>query len=234
MHRFIVRASMLAQDAVTLDTARAHQIAVVLRMQPGEEITLVAGGDEAVAVLETVTPQLVVARIRERAAATREPRVTLTLAVPLLRGDRTEEVVEAVTQLGVHAIVPFVVFDLVLDRHSSYWADEVARILEPGGRFLTQQVGGNRDGRTWEELFEVLPRPVFVAWEGERELRLRDALPKDAGTLSLVIGPEGGLTDDEIALARSREASIVSLGQRNLRAETAAIAAVAIAMDVLD
>src|SRR5437764_1147054 len=108
VHRFIVRSTLLAQDAVTLDAARAHQIAVVLRMQPGEEITLVAGGDEAVAVLETVTPQLVIARIRERAAATREPRVSLTLAVPLLRGDRSEEVVEAVTQLGVARLLPYV------------------------------------------------------------------------------------------------------------------------------
>jgi SAM-dependent methyltransferase len=47
------------------------------------------------------------------------------------------------------------VFDLVLDRHSSYWSDEVARILGRGGRFLTQQVGGNVRGRTWEELFGI-------------------------------------------------------------------------------
>src|SRR5438046_2757240 len=85
MHRFIVRAQLLAQDAVTLDTARAHQIAVVLRMQPGEEITLVAGGDEAVAVLETVTPQPVVPRIPASPAAPREPRGSLTRALPLRR-----------------------------------------------------------------------------------------------------------------------------------------------------
>ena len=52
--------------------------------------------------------------------------------------------------------------------------------------------------------------------------------------LSLVIGPEGGLTDEEIAVARQHDAIVVTLGQRNLRAETAAIAAVAILMDALD
>ncbi|HEU5287718.1 MAG TPA: RsmE family RNA methyltransferase, partial [Candidatus Limnocylindria bacterium] len=88
--------------------------------------------------------------------------------------------------------------------------------------------------RTWEELFEVLPRPIVVAWEGEHDLRLRDGLPTDVPALSLVIGPEGGLTDEEIALAREHDAIVVSLGQRNLRAETASIAAVAIAMDLLD
>ena len=207
MHRFIVRASMLAQDAVTLDTARAHQIAVVLRMQPGDEITLVAGGDEAVAVL----------------------------ALPLLRGDRSEEVVEAVTQLGVVKVLPYVSTRSVVralgDAKRERWERIAREAAETARRGDAPGIGTLR---TWDELYEVLPRPIVVAWEGEREVRLRDALPRDAASLSLVIGPEGGLADEEIALARSRDAIVVSLGSRNLRAETAAIAAVAIAMDLLD
>ena len=58
-------------------------------------------------------------------------------------------------------------------------------------------------------------------------------MPQSARALSIVIGPEGGIADDEIALARERGATIVSLGGRNLRSETAAIAAVALVMDRL-
>lgn len=235
MHRFIVRASLLAQDSVTLDGARARQIAVVLRMQPGEEITLVAGGHEARAVLESVTPDVVVARISERATATREPGVALTLALPLLRGDRSEEVVEAVTQLGVARVLPYVSTRSVVralgDAKRERWERIAREAAETARRGTAPPIGTLR---TWDELFGVLPRPILVAWEGERELRLRDAVPTSVPALSLVIGPEGGLTDEEIALARSNEATIVSLGERTLRAETAAIAAVAIAMDVLD
>ncbi len=75
---------------------------------------------------------------------------------------------------------------------------------------------------------------LVVAWEGERDRRLHDALPRDVPELSLVVGPEGGLADEEIELARQHDAIVVSLGRRNLRAETAAIAAVAVAMDLLD
>jgi 16S rRNA (uracil1498-N3)-methyltransferase len=64
-------------------------------------------------------------------------------------------------------------------------------------------------------------------------MRLRDAVPSSGRALSLVIGPEGGIAEDEIALARERGAVTVSLGGRNLRSETAAIAAVALAMDRL-
>ena len=161
--------------------------------------------------------------------------MSLTLALPLLRGDRSEEVVEAVTQLGVARLLPYVSTRSVVralgDAKRERWERIARESAETARRGEAPAIGAVR---TWDELFDVLPRPIVVAWEGERELRLRDALPKDAGALSLVVGPEGGLTDDEIALARSREAVLVSLGQRNLRAETAAIAAVAVAMDLLD
>src|SRR5260221_13638039 len=107
MHRFIVRAAALANDTVTLDGAHGRQISIVLRMQPGDEITLVAGGTEAVAGLESVDPDRGVARIRERGGATNEPPVAPTLGLPLLRGDRSEEGVEAVTQLRVAKILPY-------------------------------------------------------------------------------------------------------------------------------
>lgn len=235
VHRFIVRAAMLANDAVTLDGAHARQIAVVLRMAAGDEITLVAGGEDAVAVLESVSPDRVVARIRDRATSTREPRVAVTLALPLLRGDRSEEVVEAVTQLGVAKILPYVATRSVVralgDAKHERWERIAREAAETARRGAAPPVGTLR---TWDELFEVLPRPIVVAWEGEQELRLRDGLPHEVQQLSLVIGPEGGLSDEEIAIAREHDAIVVTLGPRNLRAETAAIATVAIVMDALD
>jgi 16S rRNA (uracil1498-N3)-methyltransferase len=87
--------------------------------------------------------------------------------------------------------------------------------------------------RTWMDLFAALPAPVLVAWESERRARLRDSVPLSRSALSLVIGPEGGIAEEEIAHARDRGAITVSLGARNLRSETAAIAAVALVMDRL-
>jgi 16S rRNA (uracil1498-N3)-methyltransferase len=235
MHRFIVRAAALEHDSVTLDGAHGRQISVVLRMQPGDEITLVAGGAEAVAVIESVEPDHVIARIRERGGATNEPRIALTLGLPLLRGDRSEEVVEAATQLGVAKILPYVSTRSVVralgDAKRERWERIAREAAETARRGAAPPVGTLR---TWDELFEVLPRPIVVAWEGERDRRLHDALPRDVPELSLVVGPEGGLADEEIELARQHDAIVVSLGRRNLRAETAAIAAVAVAMDLLD
>jgi len=234
MHRFFVPPETLRADHVTLTGPQARQIATVLRLRPGDEIALVADGAEAVVILEAVRPTSVTAVVRERGFTPAEPTVALTLALPVLRGDHDEEVVEAVTQLGVSRIVPFTsarsVVRSLSDARRSRWERIAREAAETARRGRVPSID---PARAWSELFFVLPAPVLVAWESERRARLRDALPKTARALSLVIGPEGGIADEEIALARERGAITVSLGGRNLRSETAAIAAVALVMDCL-
>jgi len=234
VHRFFVSPETLRSDRVTLTGAQARQIATVLRLRAGDEIALVADGAEAVVALETVRPASVTAVVRERGFTPAEPTVALTLALPVLRGDHDEEVVEAVTQLGVSRIVPFTsarsVARSLSDAKRSRWERIAREAAETARRGRVPSIDA---AISWSALFSILPAPVLVAWESERRTRLRDALPQSARALSLVIGPEGGIAEDEIALARERGAVTVSLGARSLRSETAAIAAVALAMDRL-
>jgi 16S rRNA (uracil1498-N3)-methyltransferase len=194
----------------------------------------VADGAEAVVTLEAVRPTSVAAVVRERGFTPAEPSVALTLALPILRGDHDEEVVEAVTQLGVSRIVPFTsarsVARSLSEAKRARWERIAREAAETAGR---GRIPAIEPLRAWADLIATLPGPLFVAWEGERRVRLRDALPRGARVLSLVIGPEGGIAEDEIADAREHGAITVSLGGRNLRSETAAIAAVAVVMDQL-
>jgi 16S rRNA (uracil1498-N3)-methyltransferase len=234
VHRFFVPPESLRDDRVTLTGAQAYQIATVLRLRAGEEIALVADGAEAVVALERVAPTSVTAVVRERGFTPAEPTVALTLALPVLRGDHDEEVVEAVTQLGASRIVPFTsarsVVRSLSDAKRSRW-ERIAREAAETAR--RGRIPSIESAHVWKDLFAVLPTPVFIAWESERRLRLRDAMPQTVRALSLVIGPEGGIADDEIAIARESGAVTVSLGGRTLRSETAAIAAVALVMDRL-
>jgi 16S rRNA (uracil1498-N3)-methyltransferase len=233
-HRFFVDEDVA--DEVALRGDQARQIASVLRLKAGEQITLVRNGIESQVVIESVSPAEVRGHCVARRSVDAEPRVRLTLALPILRGDRTEEVIEAVTQLGVSRIVPFVSARSVVrslpDAKRERWTRVAREAAETARRGRIPAVD---EPRAWDRLFEALDAPVLVAWESEVLVKLHDAVfIPEAAQLSLVIGPEGGLSMEEIALAREHEAVTVSLGPRNLRSETAGIAAVAQVMGILE
>ena len=231
-HRFFVEEDVV--DQVVLSGEQAHQIANVLRLKPGEQITLVRNGAESLVVLESVDAAQVRGRCISKRSVDAEPRVRLTIALPILRGDRTEEVIEAVTQLGVSRIVPFVSARSVVrslpDAKRERWMRVAREAAETARRGRVPMI---EEARDWEKVFDSLDAPVLVAWESEVLVKLEDALPQ-ARQLSLVIGPEGGIGLDEIELARRHDATTVSLGRRNLRSETAATAAVARVVALLD
>jgi 16S rRNA (uracil1498-N3)-methyltransferase len=227
-HRFFVEREVITGDTARLTGDQARQIAAVLRLSAGDRVVLVADGDDLDVRLDRVAPSEVSGTVLGRARNQAEPAISLTLALPLLRGDRSEEVLEAVTQLGVSAVVPFVsersVARDLSDAKRKRWERIARESAETARRGRVPEIGAVV---AWSDLFGVLEPPIIVAWEGEHRSRLLDAIPRDARSLSLVIGPEGGLTEQEVALARERGAKIVTLGPRNLRSETAAIAAVA-------
>lgn len=227
-HRFFVPPDAVRDDRAVLRGDQARQIASVLRLEAGDRVLLLRDGEELEVVLGAVGPSQVEGRIVARRPAGGEPRLRLTLALPLLRGDRSEEVVEAVTQLGVARIVPFVsarsVARHLSDARRARWVRIARESAETARRGRAPEIGPLRP---WDALMAELEPPVVVAWEEERERRLADVVDARLPALSLAIGPEGGLTEDEVRLARERGARVVSLGARNLRSETAAIAAVA-------
>ena len=233
-HRFFVDGPI--GEHALLQGERAHQIATVLRLEPGEVIALVWDGIEAIVVLEAVAPHEVSGRVREkRKIAETEPRVELTLALPLLRGERSEEVIEAVTQLGVSTIVPFVSARSVVRTLSKAKLERWTRIARESAETARRgRVPAIEELAEWDALFDRLTAPVIVPWEGEALKTLGEAVRATTKTLSLVIGPEGGIGPDEVRLAREKGATTVTLGRRNLRSETAAIATVAQVMAIVE
>jgi 16S rRNA (uracil1498-N3)-methyltransferase len=231
-HRFFVEEDV--GEEVALRGDQAHQIANVLRLKAGEQITLVRSDVESLVVIQSVDADQVRGRCISKRPVGTEPRVRITLALPILRGDRTEEVIEAVTQLGVSRIVPFVSTRSIVrslpEPKRERWTRVAREAAETARRGRLPTID---EPRQWDRLFDALDAPILVAWESEALVKLQDAMP-ETKRMSLVIGPEGGLSMEEIALAREHGAVTVSLGRRNLRSETAAIAAVAQAIAALD
>jgi 16S rRNA (uracil1498-N3)-methyltransferase len=224
MHRFFVDTAPAERAFLTGD--RARQIATVLRLQPGEHVILVADLIDHEVELQAVAPAQVTGKVVARRPVATELPFRLTLAVPVLKGDRSEEVIEAASQLGVSRFVPFTSARSVVRELSSAkrerWQKIAREAAETAHRGAVPRVD---ELSPWGALFVRLDGRIVVCWEEASGPRLLEAA-RD-GDVSLVVGPEGGLSAEEIETARSHDAAIVSLGRRILRAETAAIAAVA-------
>ncbi|MBM4421317.1 MAG: 16S rRNA (uracil(1498)-N(3))-methyltransferase, partial [Chloroflexi bacterium] len=211
-----------------LSAEQRRQVVTVLRLVPGAVITLVADGVERDVRLTRVALDAVEGDVVATRGAAAEPRASLVLAMPLLRGERSEEIVEAAAQLGVRRFVPFVSERSVVRELSTAKRERWRRIAREAAETARRgRIPAIDEPRPWPEALAALELPLVVAWEEHPHGDALEAAIPRGDRLSLVIGPEGGLTATEVDAARARGARVASLGRRVLRAETAAIAAVA-------
>lgn len=197
-----------------------------LRLAPGAEmVVLDDAGTEHRAVLEQVSAREAIARVVSSTRPERESPLDLVLAPALLKGGKMDLVVEKATELGVRRIVPVETRRIVgRGEHVERWRRIAVAAAKQSGRTRVPAVDPP------QPLAAVLetswPGLRVVPWEGEASRRL-DALPAPASAVVALTGPEGGLADDEVALATARGFVPITLGPRILRAETAAIAVAA-------
>jgi 16S rRNA (uracil1498-N3)-methyltransferase len=196
-----------------------------LRLGPGDHLRVFdeAGAEHEVA-LDRVTTREAVARVVATTYAPRESPLELVLAPALLKQDKMDWVVEKATELGVTRIAP-ILTRYVVGRGSPVerWRRLALAAAKQSGRTRVPTV--DAPAPLSAVLSAAWPGLRLVAWEDEAAVRVRD-LPATATAVVIVIGPEGGLHQDEVDAARAAGFATLTLGLRVLRAETAAVAAV--------
>ena len=228
----------LQPDALLILPAQAARHVQVLRLQPGQPLTLFNGeGGEFEATVTQMGRSEVQVRIGAHQPQDRAPRHAVTLAVGMPANERMDWLVEKATELGAAALQPLMTERSVL-RLSGERAEKKVAHWHSVAVAASEQCGGNR-------VPQLQPVSALAGWlasqpavsAGARLLLslrprspgLREAVaPLARGApITLLSGPEGGLSpaEEEAALASGFVA--VSLGQRTLRAETAALAALA-------
>lgn len=223
VHR--VHISPLSEGVVTLTGSEARHLAGVLRVAPGQKVRAFDGkGLEAEGEVTEADPLRVILKLSLPVASETEASLAVTLAVALLKGDKLSGVVRQATELGV------VRFDLFVSRHSDVKTVSQSK-LERLRRVA--QEAAKQSGRSVVPTIQTpvplatlpLSRPVLVA-HPNASLTLKDATGVTS-SVTLVTGPEGGLSDAEVAELQDHGAVAVRLGSRILRAETAPVAFVA-------
>ena len=233
--RFHVTAPLGPADVGTefaLPDADAHHVLRVLRLAIGAPVTLFTGtGGEFAAALARASRHGAAVRVESYVPVERESALAVTLVQAIAATDTVDGIVRHATELGVAAIQP------VVSHHGFRFPSEErgARRLEHWRQIAIaacEQCGRNRVPAVHDAVMlddwlrarpparaGIVPDPAAAAGIG--------ALPAPAGPLDLLIGPEGGLSADEVARAARAGMTPARLGSRILRAETAALAALA-------
>src|SRR6266700_125314 len=247
MHRFFVSPDLLKEIGaiVSLPKELAHQVRDVLRLAAGERLVLLDNsGDEVLAALDKSSQAGVAVQLVERQAGKSESPVRIILCQGLLKSARFEWILEKGTESGVAVFAP------TLCRRSMAGLEDTGpariqrwqRII----REATEQSGRSRLPELLHTLNDLPQHALTIMpWEEERNRHLRhvldsvidrrDAAPSTTAagsasppvTVVLFIGPEGGFMAEEVRLAQRYGVQVVTLGPRILRAETAALAAIA-------
>jgi 16S rRNA (uracil1498-N3)-methyltransferase len=203
----------------------------VLRLRDGDTLTLFDGlGGEYGARITGFRKDTVLADVLEHRAVERESALDLTLAQGISRGERMDWVMQKATELGVRRIVPvFTERSMVkLDARQSerklqHWRAIAIAACEQSGRNRVPEI--TEPANFFDAIRASPPSDTRVLLSPSATLRARD-LPRPT-TITLLIGPEGGLADHEGEAAIKAGFQPVQLGPRILRTETAALAALA-------
>ena len=236
MARFFIE-SELAEKMV-LRGLDAHHASHVLRLKPGDEIIVVdSRGMAARARLETISLSEIILTFIARIADSGEPPVAVYLAQGLAKGDKMDYIVQKAVELGVGKIIPLAADRSVVRYDAAKQANRQERwkkiALEAAkqcGRLTVPEV------TVFEDVKGLLAKygqdfMMVMLYEGEQKNGFKALLKNcQARAVLLLIGPEGGFSDGEVAFCRQHGVHTVSVGPRILRTETAALAALSIVM----
>ena len=234
MTRFFVEPGALEQPQVCL-TGENAQHARVLRLRFGEQVLLCDGcGGEALCRVEADGLTL---SVLERRACQTEPKVKVSVYMAFPKADKLEHVIQKATELGAFEIVTFPSARCVskpdeksLKKKLERWQKIAASAAEQSGRGILPRVEVVPSYRAALERC-VRADKALLFYENEHAVTLRMALESGSfSTVSLLTGPEGGLEEREVELARELGMQICTLGSRILRCETAPLCALSAVM----
>ena len=237
MTRFFVAPDAMQPNFIILTGENASH-AKVLRLKAGEQVLVCDGsGNECICTISDINPQQVCLVVDRRQSATSEAKIQASVYMAFSKGDKLEHVIQKATELGAFEIVAFPSNRCVsrpdeksLAKKIERWQKIAASAAEQSGRGrIPEVIVLNSYHAALERAARADVSILF--YENERATTLRMALEeKMFSTVSLLTGPEGGLEDREVEMAKDKGLKICTLGSRILRCETAPLCALSAVM----
>jgi len=238
MRHFYVDPAAMTGPLVTLKGAEAHHIKNVLRLKPEDRIKLIDGtGNGYEAVIKTLDSEKVELEIRHEVQAPETAGARILVAQAFLKEKKMDDLVRKLTELGIAGWIPFFSHRSIprpdkdrLVGRTHRWKRIAAEAVKQCRRSDILRI---YEALSFKEMLEFSQTCdlKIVFWENEtvplnRDPGLKGQVPLKV--IMLMLGPEGGFTEQEIEMARQGGFAVATLGPRILRAETATLAASAL------
>ncbi len=229
--RLFIDQNLKVEESTILSETAGHHVARVLRMKPDQAVVLFNGqGGEFNGVVTSIHKSNVEVKVNEFIDIERESPISIELIQGLSKGDKMDFTIQKAVELGVNKITPLITTysNVKLDQKRTekkldHWGKVIISACEQCGR---NQIPELTELKKLEDLQTTNEQDLKLILAPDAEQTLSD-FSDQIKTVSLVIGPEGGLSRSEIETLEKNEFIAIKLGSRILRTETAALATVA-------
>lgn len=217
-------------SVLVLEGSAANHVGRVLRMTPGRELKVFNGESQGhyQGIITDVTKKTVTVNLTEFIATENESPLSIHLGQAISKGDRMDFTIQKSVELGVNVITPLWTqrCDVKLngdrlEKKLQHWQQVAISACEQSGRDRVPTIAAPLKLEQWVESIQSDERWVLDP-RGKRD----DSKPTDINSAALLVGPEGGLTEEEILVAAEKGFKAKLIGPRVLRTETAALTAI--------
>ena len=231
MPRFYVSNPQIEKELLKVEGSEVRHIRRVLRLKVGDRLVLFDGSaKEYEGVIVEESPSSVVMKVENISCPPKESSLEITLAQSLLKGEKMEYLIQKATELGIKKIVPFFSSRSVplLDKSKKLrryhrWEKIAIEACKQCGRIAVPKV---EPLQNYSEMLEMAPSEALrlILWEKKGQ-GLKEGLKESKGRAKIffVVGPEGGMSDEEVGEAEKAGFIPITLGKRILRSETASL-----------
>jgi 16S rRNA (uracil1498-N3)-methyltransferase len=236
MHRFFVDKEFIKDGRVEITGADAEQIRKVLRMKEGDEIAILDGhGWEYKVQLDDIKKGYATGEIKSKDFKAEDSKIKIILGQGIPKGEKMDFIVQKATELGVGEIVPLKLERCVVKIPQSR-ADKIKRwqriAKESSEQSLRRFIPSIKFVYNLREFCDKYKNSdlKIVFYEGEKKRGFKKLLNEkgEVKSISVIVGPEGGLSSEEVEIAISYGFITAGLGQRILRTETVSLSAISI------
>lgn len=231
MHKFFVESNQIEGNNIYITGKDLIHIKNVLRLKPSDRIEISCSGTNYLTEIVEISKENIKTQIINSSIGNRESSIEITLYQGLAKGSKMDLIIQKCVEIGVKDFYAIETDRAVVkindkkkeDTKIQRWQSIAEEAAKQSKRDYIPKMKGILN---FKEMIDILSeeKNIIVPYENEENLSIRDGLRKVEGNkINLIIGPEGGFEDNEIQSLENIGASIVTLGPRILRTETAGL-----------